>query len=200
MVNFGDIKSNDPMQLKQTIIFLRAELNKYKTAEPAPRQIHEIQEENRQIKEDYQQLLYANQKLEKRLRIYQKRIQTLENNRKTHAFLSAPSEDHIQHAVDRLEAMTQNLGKELSLLQTDQTERKRLVELLDEQKGKLELLQNKLQEEQKLSQLQHELIALLETYTERLTTKTEPDQPDYILQQIISLTELYKKKSSESEQ
>lgn len=197
MVNFGDIKSNDPMQLKQTIIFLRAELNKYKTAEPAPRLIHEIQEENRQIKEDYQQLVYANQKLEKRLRIYQKRIQTLENSRKTHTL---PSVDNIQHAVDRLETATRNLGKELSLLQKDHSERKRLVELLDEQKGKLELLQNQLREEQQLSQIQRELIALLETYTEKLTTKTEPDQPDYILQQIISLTELYKNKSSESEQ
>lgn len=87
-----DFVNEDPVQLKQTIIYLRAELNKYQTkdAKATSAFIHTLQTENNRLKEEHRQLLHSSKKLSKRMSLYEKRIASLQTqNEKLLGQLSA---------------------------------------------------------------------------------------------------------------
>lgn len=108
-----DLVNEDPVQLKQTIIYLRAELNKYqsKDAKATSASIHTLQTENNRLKEEQRQLLHTSKKLEKRLFIYEKRIATLQTqNEKLTAQLSSMEktfQEEMMAAVEPVNALTE---------------------------------------------------------------------------------------------
>ncbi|MEZ7172691.1 hypothetical protein [Sporosarcina sp. OR05] len=105
-----DLVNEDPVQLKQTIIYLRAELNKYQTkdAKATSAFIHTLQTENNRLKEEHRQLLHSSKKLSKRMSLYEKRIASLQTqNKKLLGQLSA-MEKAFQEGM--LAAVERNYG------------------------------------------------------------------------------------------
>ncbi|MHC8514608.1 hypothetical protein [Sporosarcina sp. ITBMC105] len=105
-----DLVNEDPVQLKQTIIYLRAELNKYQTkdAKATSAFIHTLQTENNRLKEEHRQLLHSSKKLSKRISLYEKRIASLQTqNEKLLGQLSA-MEKAFQEGM--LAAVERNYG------------------------------------------------------------------------------------------
>jgi len=81
-MNQGEVKSNDdPIALKQTIIYLRSELNKYKNKneKTSSSLVDELLKENERLTNKYKDLLHQNKKNEKRLNLYEQRIRSLES-------------------------------------------------------------------------------------------------------------------------
>lgn len=215
-MNHGDLKSNDPMQLKQAIIYLRAELNKYQTkdSKTASDLIHTLQAENNDLKEVQLNLLYANKKNEKRLRIYGKRIALLQKQKDELILLNKRlqnSEQDLQSAIQDLReiaglldkrssmenAWMQELDKLSEKVETYKAETKQyenLIQLLADKKIEINELSTELDRQKAISQTQHELIEVLESYVERLVKEPDELQTETILQQIIALTEAYANK------
>ncbi|MBB4822909.1 chromosome segregation ATPase [Sporosarcina luteola] len=203
-----EVKSNDPVQLKQTIIYLRAELNKYKlkatdSASPA---IHELQIYNSQLQEDYQHLTYVKRKLEKRLVIYEKRIRTLERRLRRlederRLFIKPPySTSDAKGPSEQWESKLEDFAETLIELNARIVTLSQVITSLSVQENQIVELKSTLDQKQKLLHTQRELITLLESYVEQLTNGTNEIPIDYILQQIAVLADAYEKNRQQNSQ
>ncbi|GKV56154.1 hypothetical protein NCCP2222_21010 [Sporosarcina sp. NCCP-2222] len=207
-MSLHEVKSNDPVQLKQTIIYLRAELNKYrmKETDSASTSIQELQKHNSQLQEDFQNLTHTKLKLEKRLAIYEKRIRTLERR------LRILEEERrllvkIPYASDGTNTIWEQWEERLEDFQTTLIKLNRQIilltqgiTLLSSQENQIVELKSTLEYKQKLIQTQQELIAVLEKYVEQLTSETNEIPIDYILQQIEILADAYEKSRQQNSQ
>lgn len=182
-MNHVDLKSEDPMHLKKTIIYLRAELNKYRTtnSKQDTELVHMLQTENKQLHHNFLQLLYAYKKSEKRLRIYEKRIANLQKQNKNLVLVN----DQFHSTILAFQSDIQKLIEVVSANAYIQQELQKLAAELDAQMA--------------VNRTQQQLIAVLESYVERLVKEPDVLQTETILEQIIALTEGYAKKHNESE-
>ncbi|WP_060203172.1 hypothetical protein [Sporosarcina koreensis] len=185
-MSHSDIKSNDPIQLKQTIIYLRAELNKYmnKNQHASPSLFDELHSENERLTTKYKELLHQNKKYEKRLHLYEQRIRTLKFQRKeTHTAL-----ERLQGTEQELRTANTQLSEALSSIGNDQySEFIQIIERLDMKvnnfshqytflenqlslaESKLSKLQLDLETARNVNAKQFELITILEEYIQHLT-------------------------------
>lgn len=174
-MNQVDLKSEDPIHLKQTIIYLRAELNKYQTTNSKQDTdlVHTLQIENKQLHHNFLQLLYAYKKIEKRLRIYEKRVANLQKQNKDLALVN----DQFQSTTFAFQSDIQKLIEVGSANASIQRELQKLAAELDAQNA--------------VNRTQQQLIAVLESYVERLVKDPEELELESIVHQIIALTEAY---------
>lgn len=117
-MSHSDIKSNDPVQLKQTILYLSAELNKYKNKnlQPSSSLLDELQTENERLTTKYKELLHQNKKYEKRLQLYEKRIRSLEAQQKE----SLTALERLQDTEKDLRSANKQLSEALASTGKDQ--------------------------------------------------------------------------------
>lgn len=200
----------DPTQLQQTIIYLRAELNKYRMKEKqtAASLLPELEAEIVQLHEQHQQLQYTKRKLEKRIVLYEKRMRTLETKvRKAEA-----DKNQLYGVQKELRALLakqpegtcqdgQRLGIQLdaatNLIVTKLDELKDLTKRRSYDEDNEWNMRLALQQEQQVVKTQQELIAVLETYVEQLTRKLDDGESKVIIDRIISFLHTYQKRQSE---
>lgn len=185
-MSHSDIKSNDPVQLKQTIIHLRAELNKHmnKNQQASPSLFDELHSENERLTNKYKELVHQNKKYEKRLQLYEQRIRRLEFQRTE----SLTALERLQGTEQELRTANAQLTEALSAIGTDHyKEFIQIIEKLDMKvnqftdhyillKDQLSLAESKLskarldlQAARNVNAKQCELISILEEYIQQLT-------------------------------
>ncbi|GEN83156.1 hypothetical protein SLU01_14680 [Sporosarcina luteola] len=156
-MNHADIKSNDPFQLKQTIIYLQAELNKYKSKkrQSSSSLIDELHMENEKLTTDYKQLLYKSKKHEKRISLYERQIQSLHVQRKE----SLSELNHFQRTEQDLRITNKELFNALS-----NNDLSKIIHAIENIEGKVDTLLHRNVDhsqlslaEEKLKRLQYEL-------------------------------------------
>lgn len=185
-MSHSDIKSNDPIQLKQTIIYLRAELNKHmnKNQQASPSLFDELHSENERLTNKYKELVHQNKKYEKRLQLYEQRIRMLEFQRTE----SLTALERLQGTEQELRTANAQLAEALSAIGKDQySEFTQIIERLDMKvnhfsdrytrlEDQLSLAESKLSKSQldletvrNVNAAQLELITILEEYIQQLT-------------------------------
>ncbi|MDW0118818.1 hypothetical protein QTL97_17985 [Sporosarcina thermotolerans] len=182
----GEIKSNDPILLQQTIIYLRSELNKYKTKynRTSSSLLDELIMENERLTNKYRDLLHQNKKYEKRIQLYEQRIRSLEFQRKES--LSAMellqcTEQDLRTANKQLCDVLASIGSDRQLETPKSIERleMKINSLLPQNtppknehsyaEGKLTKVQLELETSKNMNAKQQELIGILEEYVQKLT-------------------------------
>lgn len=181
-MNHTDIKSNDPLQLKQTIIYLQAELNKYKSKkrQSSSSLIDELHLENEKLSAAYKELLHKNKKHEKRINLYERRIQSLQAQRKESLSI-LPSIDlsEIMNAFESLEGKVDTL-----LHRNDDHDQLSLAE------EKVSRLQDELSMTKKVNAALYELIVILEEYIQQMKKEADAQKAlvKYMNERIDALT------------
>lgn len=136
-------KHEDVLQLKQLVLHLQAELNRYKTNLPSPRE--DMESEQERLLEAYNGLLYTSKKQEKRIQLYEKRLSMLTSQR-----------DEALLAAGQYKKENRSL-KEMNDLLSESLEQLKL-EIVPEIRDML-----------MINQSQQKLIAVLEEYVRQLT-------------------------------
>lgn len=205
-MNQGELKSNDdPIVLKQTIIYLRSELNKYKNKNNSSSLVDELLKENERLTNKYKDLLHQNKKNEKRLQLYEQRIRSLESQRTE----SLTALERLQYKEQDLRAVNKQLYEVLGSLGNDRNgETAKIIERLEMKvdslfhqyptpenklslaESKLANLQLELEKAQNINAQQYELIGILEEYIQQLTEEAQAydELTDYLTQKINSLS------------
>lgn len=202
----GDIKSNDPMLLKQTIIYLSSELNKYKNKNDhiSSSQLDELIIENERLTNKYRDLLHQNKKNEKRIQLYERRIHSLEFQRKesrsTLERLQCTEQD-LRTANKQLCNVLASIGVDWILETTKSKERLEMKvnsllpqftlpeNMLSLIESKLTKVQLELESSKNVNAKQQELIGILEEYIQKLTEEVHSynELTAYLIQEINDL-------------
>jgi chromosome segregation ATPase len=178
----SEVKSNDPIQLKQTIIYLRAELNKYKNKyQHSPSSLlDDLQTENERLTNKYKELLHQNKKYEKRIHLYEQRIHSLEAQRKE----SLVALERLQGTEKDLRAANSQLSsigndQHLEVMKTIKRLEMKVETVLHQYipsqnelslaESKVSKLQLDLETARNVNAKQFELITILEEYILQLT-------------------------------
>jgi len=177
-----------------------------KETDSASTSIQELQKHNSQLQEDFQNLTHTKLKLEKRLAIYEKRIRTLERRlrileEERRLFVKIPyASDDTNTIWEQWEERLEDFQTTLIKLNRQIILLTQGITLLSSQENQIVELKSTLEYKQKLIQTQQELIAVLETYVEQLTSETNEIPIDYILQQIAILADAYEKSRQQNSQ
>lgn len=159
-LNSEHTKNNDPLQLQQMIIFLKAELAKYKHAvEKYNDNYHyslaeKLQEENRQLAEEVSRVTHA---LEKQTSEYEERVYVYEMQGKKDLFplskLESKLVKFVQESNQQVATQIETLTR--SLLERQQAEEVKvnLIKAIEKKNGEIERLQQELLEVKKQNEV-----------------------------------------------